>query len=68
MILQNIVTTSSGVLWQYYRNEPAINKNGIIINFLDDTDSVLFKSKQKITCQTRNDETKDVQIMVLLKY
>ena len=25
-------------LWQYYRDKPAINNNGIIIDFPDDTD------------------------------
>ena len=59
---------TSGSLWQYYRDEPAINDNGVIIDFPDDTDSASLTSKQKLTGQTENDRTKDIQIMVLLKY
>ena len=57
-----------GVLWQYYRDEPFINNNGVIIDVTLDLDNALFKSKQKITCQTRNGGTKDVSIMVSIKY
>ena len=59
---------TSGSLWQYYRDEPIINNDGNIIDFLDDPDSVSFKYKQKITGQTGDNGTKDVQIMVPLKY
>ena len=59
---------TSGSLWQYYRDEPFINNNGVIIDVPDDPDSASFKSKQKITVQTGNDGTKDIQIMVPLKY
>ena len=34
----------SGNLWQYYRDEPFINNNAIIIDVSDDPDSGLFKS------------------------
>ena len=57
----NYVKTS-GRLWQYYRDEPFINNNIIIIGVPDYPDSVSFKYKQKITGQTGNDGTKDVQI------
>ena len=57
---------SSGNLWQYNRDEPVLNINGVIVDFPDDNDSVLFKFKQKITGQTGNDGTKDVQITVPL--
>ena len=41
---------TSGNLWQYYRDEPALDYNGNIIDFLDDNNnSALFKSKQIIT-------------------
>ena len=46
----------SGSLWQYYRHESALNDNGIIVDFPNDTDSGSFKFKQKITGQTGNDE------------
>ena len=58
----------SGSLWQYYGDEPFINNNGVIIDVTLDLDNALFKSKQKITCQTRNGGTKDVSIMVSIKY
>ena len=53
--------------WQYCKDEPAISNNGIIIDFPDDPDSVSCKYKQKITGQTGNYGTKDVQIIVPLK-
>ena len=58
----------SGSLWQYYRDEPLINNNGNIISFSDNPDSASFKYKQKITDQTSNDGTKDVQKVVSLNY
>ena len=48
-----------GSLWQYYKDEPNDN--------IADTES--FKSKVKITGKTPDDgNTKDVEIIVLLKY
>ena len=50
---------TSGSLWQYYRDEPNNNL----------TDSKSFKSKVKLTGNTPNNgHTKDVEIMVPLKY
>ena len=50
---------TSGMLWQYYKDEPNDNL----------TDSESFKSKIKITGNTPADgNTKDVEIMVPLKY
>ena len=51
--------TSEG-LWPYYRDEPFINNDGIIIDVPDDPDNASFKYKQKTTGQTGNDGTKDV--------
>ena len=60
---------TSGSLWQYYRDEPALNSNGEIIDVpANNNDSSLFKFKQQITGQTGNDGTKDVEIMVPSKY
>ena len=60
---------TSGSLSQYYRDEPALDKSGNIIYFPDDNNnSASFKFKQKITRQTVNGDTKDVEIMVPLKY
>ena len=56
-------------LWQYYRDEQAIEANGNIINFSAiDNDSNLFKFKQQINGKTGNSDTKNVEIMVSLKY
>ena len=60
---------TSGSLWQYYRDEPALDNNGNITDFSDDNNnSASFKFKQKITGQTGNSSAKDVEIMVTLKY
>ena len=52
----------SGILWQYCRDEPAINAtNGNIVNFnADNAITDLFKIKEKVTGQTRIEGTKDV--------
>ena len=58
----------SASFWQYYVDEPALDNNGNIIDFPDDNNnSTSFKFKQKITGQTGNGGTKDVEIMLLLK-
>ena len=50
---------TSGTLWQYYRDEPNDNL----------ANSESFKSKIKMTGKTpNNDNGKDVEIMVPLKY
>ena len=50
---------TSGILWQYYRDEPALDNNGNIIDYPDkNNNSALFKFKQKITRQTGNGGTK----------
>ena len=59
---------TSGSLWQYYRDEPFIINNGDITDIPDNPDSSSFKFKLKITSQTGNDGTKDVQIIVPLTY
>ena len=60
---------TTGSLWQYCKDIPARNANTDEIIAFDAnnlTDS--FKFKAKITGQTGNDGTKDVEIMVPLKY
>ena len=60
---------TSGSLWQYYRDKPALHSNNIIIDFSDDNNnSASFEFKQQITWQTGNGGTKDIEIMVPLKY
>ena len=60
---------TSGSLWQYCRDEPAIDANGNIIDFpTNNNNSTSFKFQQKITGKTENGGTKDTEIMVPLKY
>ena len=41
---------ASGNLWQYYRDQPVLDNNGNITDFLhDNNNSASFKFKQKIT-------------------
>ena len=58
-----------GTLWQYYRQEPALDNNNYITDFPNDNNnSISFKFKQQITGQTGNGGTKDVEIIVSFKY
>ena len=55
-------------LWQNYRDEPALT-DGEIIDFpANGNNCASFKFKQQITGQTGNGGTKDIGIMVPLKY
>ena len=59
----------SGSLWQYYKDEPALDNNNNIIHFpANNNKSISFKFRQQITGQTGNGATKDNEIMVPLKY
>ena len=65
----NSYLKTSGSSWEYYRDEPDLNKAGGIIKFpVDDNNSVLFKFKEEITSQTGDDSTRDVEVMVPLIY
>ena len=59
---------TTGSLWQYCKDIPARNDNDEIIIFADANTTDSFKFKAKITGRTENDGTKDVEIMVPLKY
>ena len=60
---------TSGSLWQYCKDIPAVNNAGNIFDFTDNITIESFKFKTKITSQTNNDgRGDDVQIMVPLKY
>ena len=58
----------SGNLWWYYRDEPIKNDAEVINEFTANDNSNSFKFKQNLTGQTNDDGTKDIEIMVLLKY
>ena len=56
------------ILWYIYWDEP-LNVNGAIVDFNeDDTATRLFNLKVKLTGVTGNDGTRNVEIMVPLKY
>ena len=38
----------SGILWEYYRDEPALDKNNSIIIFPANNNSISFNFKQQI--------------------
>ena len=60
---------TSGGLWKYYSDEPALGGTNFIIDFsVDNNNSILFKFKEKITGQTGITGAIDVEIMVPLKY
>ena len=59
---------TTGSLWQYCKNIPALNTNDQIIIFAEGNLTDSFNLKVKITGRTGNDRTKYVEIMVPLKY
>ena len=59
---------TAGSLWQYCKDIPARNNNNQIVNFAANNLTDSFNFKAKITGQTGNNGTKDVEIMVPLKY
>ena len=50
------------------RDEPALDNNNNITDFPNNNNNNSFKFKQQITGQTENGGTKNVEIMVPLKY
>ena len=75
MLMYNLIEHSdnyaktTGSLWQYCKDIPARNAaNDEIIAFDANNLTDSFKFKAKITGQTGDDGTKDVEIMVPLKY
>ena len=47
---------ASGSLWQYYRDEPALDANDNIIDFsADNNNSISLKFKQQVTGQKGNE-------------
>ena len=60
---------TSGSLWQYCKDIPAVNNNGDIVDFNGANATDSFNFKTKITGQTDNNKrTDNVEIMVPLKY
>ena len=61
---RNNYSKISGSLWQSYRDEPALDNNNVIIDFLADSNNNCnsFKFKLKIKGQANNNGVKDVEI------
>ena len=59
---------TSGSLWQYYKDIPAVYNDGNIVEFNGGNATDPFNFKVKITGETGNNGTKLVEIMVLFKH
>ena len=59
---------ASGSLWQNCKDIPAVDNNNAIVNFTENNLTDSFNFKVKMTSQTGDDGTKNVEIMVPLKY
>ena len=59
---------TSGSLWQYFKEIPAINNDGAIVDFNGANATDSFNFKTKITGRTNDDGIINVEIMVPLKY
>ena len=55
-------------LWQYCKVIPAVDNNNAIVNFTESNLTDSFHLKVKITGQTEDNGTKNVEIMASLKY
>ena len=58
---------TSGGLWQYCKDIPAVDNNNAIVNFAENNLTDSFNFKVKLTGQTEDDGTKNVEIMVSTK-
>ena len=59
---------TSGSLWQYCKDIPAVDDNNAIVNFAENNLTDSFTFKVKMTGQIRDDGTKNVEIVVPLAY
>ena len=59
----NIYSNISGILWQHYWDEPALDNNGNTIDFPDNNNNnISFKFKQQRTGQTGNGGSKMLKL------
>ena len=65
MEYSNNYAKTSGCLWQYCKDIPAVDDDGAIANFAENNFTDSFNFKVKITADNGR---KDVEIMVPLKY
>ena len=59
---------TSGSMWQYCKDIHAVDNNNAIVNFTENNITDSFNFKVKMTGQTGDDGTKNVEIIVPLKY
>ena len=65
----NNYSKTPGSLWPYYRDEPPLNSNVAIIDFpVNNNDRTSFKTKTKKDGRAGNGGTKEVKIILPLKY
>ena len=64
----NNYSKTSGSVCQYCKDIPAVNNNNAIVDFTDNNLIDLFNFKVKMTCQTGNGGTMNVEIIVPIKY
>ena len=64
----DIYLKTSGSLWQYCLDITAVDNNNAIVDFVDNNLTNSFNFKVKIKGQIGNNGTKNVEIMVPLKY
>ena len=68
MEYKNNYSKTSGSLWQYCKDIPAVDNNNAILNFAKNNLTDSFNFKVKMAGQTGDDGTKRVEIMVPPKY
>ena len=59
---------TSGSLWQYCKDIPAVDDNNAIVNFTENNLTDSFNFKVKMTGQNGNDGTKNVEIILTIAY
>ena len=59
---------TSGSLWQYCKDIPAVDNNNAIVNFTENNLTDSFNFKAKMAGQNGDEGTKNVEIMVSLAY
>ena len=58
---------TSGSLWQYCKDIPALDNDDAVVNFTDNNLTDSFEFKVKMAGQTGDDGTKNIEIMVPIK-
>ena len=64
----NNYSKTSGSMWQYCKDVPALGNTNAIVNFAENSLTDSFNFKVKMTGQTGDNGTKNAEIIVPLKY